>query len=627
MASKIRIKRSTGSSINGLTLANAELAFTEGTDSGGRTLYYGSGTSGDNAANIIKIGGAGAFMALEGAQTAAGNKTFSNNVTVGGDLTVNGTTTTISSSTVNVEDKNLELGKVDTPTDSTADGGGITLKGATDKTFNWVNSTDSWTSSEHIALASGKSFSGNLTGNVTGSATSLANGRTIAMTGDVAGTSASFDGSGNVTGTSTIQSGAVEKSMTNFVSDSSTAGLTIKGDGSSVDGYLQLNCWNNNHGIKLKSPPHSAAQSYTLTFPSSVGSANQVLSTSGSGNLTWATLTAGSGIGISGTTISVAADSVTEAMLDIHNSPTVGYILKYTSNGLEWEAAGAGGENNQNAFSHLSVSGQSTVSADSATDTVTFAAGSNVTITTNASSDTVTIAATDTNTQLSTEQVQDIVGAMVSSNTETNISVTYDDTNGKLDFASTNTNTQLSNELVQDIVGAMLTGNTESGITVAYQDGDGTIDFTVASQTANDFTNALKSKLDGIEAGATADQSASEIKTSYESNSNTNAFTDTLLSKLNGIAASATNVTNNNQLTNGAGYITSSGSCASATSASTAGLATNVTVSANNSTDETVYLTFTDGATGSQGIETDTGLSYNPSSGLLTVGVIDGGNF
>ena len=88
-----------------------------------------------------------------------------------------------------------------------------------------------------------------------------------------------------------------------------------------------------------------------------------------------------------------------------------------------------------------------------------------------------------------------------------------------------------------------------------------------------------------------------------------------------------TNVTNNNQLTNGAGYITSSGSCASATSASTAGLATNVTVSANNSTDETVYLTFTDGATGSQGIETDTGLSYNPSSGLLTVGVIDGGNF
>ena len=44
-----------------------------------------------------------------------------------------------------------------------------------------------------------------------------------------------------------------------------------------------------------------------------------------------------------------------------------------------------------------------------------------------------------------------------------------------------------------------------------------------------------------------------------------------------------------------------------------------VTVTANNTADETVYLTFVDGATGSQGIETDTGLSYNPSSGLATL--------
>ena len=52
--------------------------------------------------------------------------------------------------------------------------------------------------------------------------------------------------------------------------------------------------------------------------------------------------------------------------------------------------------------------------------------------------------------------------------------------------------------------------------------------------------------------------------------------------------------------------------------ADTATIATNVTASANNSTDETVYLTFVDGATGSQGIETDTGLTYNPSTGVIT---------
>ena len=50
----------------------------------------------------------------------------------------------------------MVLGDVTTPTDTTADGGGITLKGATDKTFNWVDATDSWTSSENINLASGK---------------------------------------------------------------------------------------------------------------------------------------------------------------------------------------------------------------------------------------------------------------------------------------------------------------------------------------------------------------------------------------------------------------------------------------------------------------------------------------
>jgi hypothetical protein len=79
-------------------------------------------------------------------------------LTLSGDLTVNGTTTNINSTSLVVEDKNVILGDVGTPTDTTADGGGITLKGATDKTFNWVDATDSWTSSEHINLASGKTL-------------------------------------------------------------------------------------------------------------------------------------------------------------------------------------------------------------------------------------------------------------------------------------------------------------------------------------------------------------------------------------------------------------------------------------------------------------------------------------
>ena len=79
-------------------------------------------------------------------------------VSIPGDLTVSGTTTTINTTNLDVEDKNITLGKVSTPSDTTADGGGLTLKGATDKTFNWVNSTDSWTSSEHISVSGQKEF-------------------------------------------------------------------------------------------------------------------------------------------------------------------------------------------------------------------------------------------------------------------------------------------------------------------------------------------------------------------------------------------------------------------------------------------------------------------------------------
>tara|TARA_Y100000015_G_scaffold19097_1_gene18514 strand:+ start:512 stop:1579 length:1068 start_codon:yes stop_codon:yes gene_type:complete len=69
----------------------------------------------------------------------------SGDVSISGSLTVSGTTTTVESTTVTVDDKNIELGSVATPTDTTADGGGITLKGASDKTITWSNTTGYWT--------------------------------------------------------------------------------------------------------------------------------------------------------------------------------------------------------------------------------------------------------------------------------------------------------------------------------------------------------------------------------------------------------------------------------------------------------------------------------------------------
>ena len=82
----------------------------------------------------------------------------SGNIIVGGNLTVNGTTTTINATSVSVDDINIELGSVAVPSDATANGGGITLKGGTDKTIIWDNTNANWTSSEHLNLPTAKSY-------------------------------------------------------------------------------------------------------------------------------------------------------------------------------------------------------------------------------------------------------------------------------------------------------------------------------------------------------------------------------------------------------------------------------------------------------------------------------------
>ena len=92
---------------------------------------------------------------------------------------------------------------------------------------------------------------------------------------------------GNVLDIGTPSDATVTNAKTNFVSTSSAAGLQIKGDGT-TDGTLQLNCSQNSHGVKIKSPAHSASASYTLTLPTTDGSASEFLQTDGSGVLSWA---------------------------------------------------------------------------------------------------------------------------------------------------------------------------------------------------------------------------------------------------------------------------------------------------------------------------------------------------
>jgi hypothetical protein len=208
MANTLRIKRRSSAGAAGAptSLENAELAFNEADN----ILYYGTGTggAGGSATSVLAIGGYGAYTTLGTSQTITGNKTFSGtvivptpsanthaatkayvdsslptlsgtenqitytsgtvalaanvvtpgNLTVTGDLLVQGNTTTLNTSTLVVEDKNVVIAQVATPDDTTADGAGITVKGTTDKTLNWIDATDAWTSSEHFNIVAGKSF-------------------------------------------------------------------------------------------------------------------------------------------------------------------------------------------------------------------------------------------------------------------------------------------------------------------------------------------------------------------------------------------------------------------------------------------------------------------------------------
>lgn len=116
-------------------------------------------TSITGTANEITISGTGSGP-YTGAITVGlpDDVTIGNTLTVTGDLIVNGNTTTLNTSTLVVEDKNIVLANSASPSDSAANGAGITVLGDSNKTFSWIDATDAWTSSEHMDLVAGKEY-------------------------------------------------------------------------------------------------------------------------------------------------------------------------------------------------------------------------------------------------------------------------------------------------------------------------------------------------------------------------------------------------------------------------------------------------------------------------------------
>ena len=369
-----------------------------------------------------------------------------------------------------------------------------------------------------------KNDGGSAIGIVAGSADTLTTARTIA--------GVSFDGSANISlNNNAITNGAGY--LADIVSDTSpqlggnldlqSSGLTTStsngnikatpnGTGvfevlssGSVDGTLQLNCTVNSHGIKLRSPAHSAGQSYTFIFPDNQIAADKYLkvkSISGpgstaSGQLEYASLDAndlGEGTipdarfpstlpALNGSALTnLNADNISSGTISASRIPTL----------------------NQNT-----TGSAATLTTARTIAGVSFDGSANISLNNNA----ITNGAGYITATLTNEEVQDIVGGMVTGNTETGISVTYQDADGTLDFVvgtlnqdTTGTAAIATTVTVADessdttcfpLFATAATGNLapKSGSNLAFNSSNGTLTATAFSGDGSALT--------GISAGAT----------------------------------------------------------------------------------------------------------------------------
>jgi len=170
--------------------------------------------------------------------------------------------------------------------------------------------------------------------------------------------------------TAKIQNDAVTVDKLNLISTSSVPSLEAKGTSGVTEGYIQLNCAENSHGIKLKSPPHSAGQSYTLTFPSTAPASNKIMQTDGSGNLSFVDSPSGTLVPLYHNSSSSISANV---ILDNYFSSTYqfyrlqGAFINDTDNGnllMRYRTGGASGSTYSGAEYHHTLSTLYTNSSD-----------------------------------------------------------------------------------------------------------------------------------------------------------------------------------------------------------------------------------------------------------------------
>jgi hypothetical protein len=300
--SGVAITNSTGSItvaasniVNADISATAEIAVSKLANGTARQLLQtdAAGTGVEFASNID----------VPGTLDVTSAATFDNNVIIQGDLTVNGTETIINTQTLDVEDKNIVIGKVVTPSDITADGGGITLKGTTDKTINWIDATDAWTFSEHVNIVSTKEY--RIAGTKVLDATSLGSG--------VTGSSLTSVGT---IGTGTWQGTAINKTYLDATlvstGDTGTVTSTMILDGTIVN--ADINASAAIVDTKLATIATAGKVSNSATTATNANTASAIVLRDASGNFTAGTITAAV-TGAASSNVLKAGDTMTGALV------------------------------------------------------------------------------------------------------------------------------------------------------------------------------------------------------------------------------------------------------------------------------------------------------------------------
>ena len=408
----------------------ADNAVTLGTQSTGNYVATIAGTT-----NEIEVSGSGS----ETAAVTIGlpnDVTIGNDLTVTGDLTVNGTTTTINTANLDVEDSTIRFAKNAT-TLSATNGAGLEFGGSSSKpTILWNNSDGRLVANKIFAATS---FVGDVAGNAS-TATALETARTIH--------GVSFDGTANIDLSEVVQDtvGAMFSSNTEtglsatYQDSDGTIDLVI-GSGDVTNAMLAGSIANDklsNSSITVSDGSNSTATSLggTITFS---GTANEVEVAESSG-----TITVGLPSSVDITTdLSVSNVDIATGSIVLKNSGSKSKIDFYC------ESSNAH-YTRLEAAPHASYSGNVTVTLPTTTGTLALTSSS---ITGNAAT------------------------ATALQNARTIHGVSFDGT----------ANIDLS-EVIQDTVGAMFSSNTETGISASYEDSDGTIDLVIGS---GDITNAM----------------------------------------------------------------------------------------------------------------------------------------